>query len=466
MQRIAATTLLQDVDDKYFAAPRFFRHADAPRANAYPVGNACSHRGHTGANVFAMPGGVRYSTPAVARRREVRIMNEPADDDRLSQLFHEAFTLPKGPARLAVLEEAIRLADSLLDEENGYEARQLLIETATFVGRPDLTLVAFSWCLAVCDRSPEKYDLHRLLWEYKWVVGTLTGFPAISRVRIDEIIADMEARYRRAGSGLHATLKLRCRLALEMGDTAEAVRYRRAWEKAPRDGLSDCPACELDDEIGFLIGTGDDAHAVERSSPILKGRLKCAEVPHLTLAQLVLPMFRLGRFEQAMECHLRGYRMILDNPDFLTALGSHLTFAVLTDNRDHAVRIFERHLPLVAPMPNQLKVFEFLLAGLTLLTRLEATGPAELPIRLPKDHPLFRADGPVPTADLRAWAAGELGRLADVFDARHGNTHFRGRLAAVPAVLATVRPMPLPVTEGRPKAEAAPRPKGPKNDKW
>src|SRR5688572_4443945 len=111
--------------------------------------------------------------------------------EKIEELLDEASGLDYGPTKVAILEEAIRLADTHGELDYGFAAREEYIQACTFGGYPEKSLVAFSWCLSQCDRNPQKFAVDVILWKYKWVVGCLTGFPQIQRTQIDEMFADM-----------------------------------------------------------------------------------------------------------------------------------------------------------------------------------------------------------------------------------------------------------------------------------
>src|SRR5439155_17014048 len=97
--------------------------------------------------------------------------------DAIDKLTEEAELTGHGPAKIGLLEEAVRLADTHGDTEAGFNIRLTLMEASSFAGRPDLLLVAFSWCLAQHDRDPDLFGDEDLLWKYKWVVNHLPDFP-------------------------------------------------------------------------------------------------------------------------------------------------------------------------------------------------------------------------------------------------------------------------------------------------
>src|SRR5262249_10101370 len=304
-----------------------------------------------------------------------------------------------------------------------------LIRTATFSGHPEKTLVAFSWCLAQCDRQPEQFDEEELHWQYKWVVGSLSAFPQIPRAQMEAMLKDMARRYQRVGLGGRAVLRLRCKFKVAAGAREEVVDLYPELQKAPRDLYTDCRACEQGDDATVLFFLGENERGLEKAQPLLKGSMGCAEEPHHTLANVLLPLLRLGRVEEAMQCHRRGFRLVARNPEFLDPVGKHLGFLVLTDNLAKGLTVLEKHLPWALETMCLDRRFQFYLGARLLLDRLRETGRQTVKLRLPRTFPGHQESAKYEVAALTAWVDGELEELAGRFDARNGNQYFRQRIA-------------------------------------
>jgi hypothetical protein len=346
--------------------------------------------------------------------------------------LRQAGRLEHGPSQVAVVEEAVRIADAHGDVALAYEARERLVNVATFSGAPEKVLVAFSWLLGQSDRDPQRFPDSALLWSYKWAANDLKDFPQISREQAQSTFADMARRFERNGASQRPVHKLRCTYALLAGELEAARAHYRDWIEAKRDSLSDCVACDQDDQVRFLVAEGKDAEAIERAAPILAGRMRCAEIPHHTLAHVLLPLLRLGRVDEAARHYLKGSRLVARNPDFLRANASNLRFLALTDNFAQAKALFERKLTWALETHNLAARFEFLLAARLLVGRLERTGPREW--RLPRE---------LAGRELVPWLDDELGSIAARFDERNGNAHHRGLVAGNPGLEKLAKSHPL-----------------------
>ncbi len=372
--------------------------------------------------------------------------------EQVAELRGRAKGLPEGISRVALLEEAVRLADTHGDVDLGFQVRKDLVEATYFAGFQEKALVAFSWRLAQVDRAPEQYDLTSILWEYKWIVSASARFPQISRAQIEGLLEDVARRFETAGVNLRAVHKLRLLLALDMGDREAAQKYCALWMRTPRAWPSDCIACDQDDVVNYRLFCGKDAEAVAAARPILEGSMGCKEVPHVTLGRLLLPLVRLGMAEQAMVLHHRGYRLISGNQTFLSSIAEHLQFLAVTDNVPKAIRLFEKHLPWAVATANLKARFDFCNAVRFLLARLAEGGQSSMRVRLPDELPLAQESGGCNLADLRAWFDRESRELAGRFDARNGNDFFTRKLAEADDLARLVTPCPL--RPRRPQVEA------------
>lgn len=369
-----------------------------------------------------------------------------ATPEQVWELILQAYRLGEGDTKIAVLEEATRLADICGDPKLAREARDQLVHAATFGGAPEKALVAFSWMLAQYDREGQQDEVSKLtvLWEYKWVLDSIANFPQIGKAQILAMLDDMAARYRRAGYSLRPNYLMRYRL-YKFWDEAEAARYFHKGHETPRDDMSDCRTCELNDVIGFALLEGDDERAVELAAPIIEGRMRCASIPKITYANLLLPLVRLGRMEGAVSLHREGYRLVALAPKgSLSSAAEHLEFLVVTRNFDRAVRIFEKHLADASAIADAATKFDYYLASWFLFDRLGESGRATLRLQhVPRSLPFHEEGGTYPVARLGAWFLGQCEALAAQFNARNESDYHTRSIRDTAALAELTTPYPI-----------------------
>jgi len=268
------------------------------------------------------------------------------------------------------------------------------------------------------------------------------------------MLRDMEKRYEKSGSSLHAVHQLRRDVSMYLGDRAAALAAAEVLDRTRRDWLSNCEACVLDGTVEFLLFLDKPSQALTRAGPILNGHKKCAEVPHRTYARVLLPLLQEWEVQQAMAYHVKGYKLIARNPKFLSQHGMHLIFLTLTDNLARAVKLLERHLPMALATTGIAWRFDFYLAAQLLLERLAEKGKETLKLRLPQTFAIWNEKDRYKVLDLASWITQQLRDLAGRFDARNGNDYFTQRIAELQQLKKLVTPCPLP--KAKPEGEVPP----------
>ena len=317
--------------------------------------------------------------------------------DPIDELLEQSQALGEGPAQVAVLLEAVNLADRLGDADLAFQVRMELINAAMSAGKSEVMLVAFSWCLAQCDRSPATFSEEPLLWKYRWIVFSLPLFPEVRRDPLLAALDAMTAGFRKSGSTLRAVHLLRSNVALRMGDRRLAAEAHEAWRKSPRDRLSDSPEIEQDFRVDFLVFAGEVEEALRQAKPLLSGRMRRRYEPNSTYPELLLPLLRLRRVEQALDFHRHGYQLLSGKPHehHLTEYADHLTFLALTDNWSRAANIVGKVLPAALNTVSIGLRFDFYLAARLFLHRLAERFPQPLALHLPSRFCSVRAIGPL-----------------------------------------------------------------------
>jgi hypothetical protein len=365
------------------------------------------------------------------------------DRAQINELIDQAEKLEYGLTQIGLLEEAVRMADLLADVPLGFEARTKLIKACIFGGAAEKAMVAFSWSLAQLDRDPARFSEWETLWRYKWVIGNLTSFPQLSREQIMGALADLGSRVERAGFGMRPVYKLQSSVAREMGDIDEYHAAHARWEMSPRGSLSDCSTCDLNTEVEYLVRAGRSEEAMARARPILAGTARCAVVPQTTLAMVLLPLVKLGRLDEAVAYHLKGYRMIARNRYYLHRVSQHVEFLAMTDNLAKGTKLFETHLPWSLETLDLFDRFRFSLASMFLFDRLRASGKKTTKLRLPSTFPIFEESGKYGIPELIGWLESDATTQARRFDDRNGNNAFARKIEATRALEALVTPYPL-----------------------
>ncbi len=249
---------------------------------------------------------------------------------------------PEGPARNARAEELVTRAEAAADRGLLVEALLGLVSAYNYSSERDKAFVPFARLLRMWDEQPGDFDAsttHRLHWIFKWVAGGMLDQPHISLESVQEWQTQMAHRYRLAGHSERAVHQSEFTIARELGDIPRADRAYAAWIAADRDEMSDCHACELQQQGAWLAHRGDDEDALRLWRPVLEGEHTCLHEPGTVLASSLLPLARLGRLEEARNHHVRGYRMVRGEQSMRHSVADHVTFCALTGNEPRGLEI-------------------------------------------------------------------------------------------------------------------------------
>lgn len=343
----------------------------------------------------------------------------------LYMLIQRAGRMGKGPARVKLCEEAVRLADTHQDEDLGFYARQHLIRAATFAGYPERALTAFAWCLARSDREPARFPLRAggyesLLWMYKWMPTEAAKFPNIPRARIEQTIADLSVRVRSLNLSQRPVRVAELDTAMcfyEPG--ARLLELREAFLREPRDSFSDCRACELHSSVRALLMAGRLDEAWEEAQPLLRGELGCEMVPHVTYGALLMPLWDAGRLDDAAFCFERCYELSKDRKVLLEEVSLCAEHMALTGRTTEAVEAIERFASWADGSYDLNGVMRYhAAAGSVLAQAVRESGDDPLGLILPAFVPEALLKGP--TTALVAWFDAQADAIAARFDARNG----------------------------------------------
>jgi tetratricopeptide (TPR) repeat protein len=249
---------------------------------------------------------------------------------------------PEGQARNARAEQLVTQAESTGERDLLVEALLNLVSAYNFSSERDKSFVPFARLLRMWDEQPGDFDTwttYQLHWIFKWVAGGMIDQPDIPLESVREWQAQMAQRYRLAGHSERAVRQSEFTIARTVGDIPAAERAFAAWIAADRDDMSDCHACELQQQGLWRAHRGDDDEALRLWQPVLEGKHTCLHEPGTVLASSLLPLVRLGRTAEARSNHIRGYRMVRGEESMRDSVAHHLAFCALTGNEPRGLEI-------------------------------------------------------------------------------------------------------------------------------
>ncbi|MEV8414912.1 hypothetical protein AB0P45_15000 [Streptomyces niveus] len=355
--------------------------------------------------------------------------------------------------RTVTAEELVDAAEQFDEPELLVTALLELMSAYEYTGEHRKAPVVFARVLKLRDDSPDAFsdwEANQVLWRFKWVTTSLLQVPEVPLAAIRGWTDQMRDRYREAGHGMQPVAAMRHRIAAHVGsEEAERSAYD-LWVTRPREGMSDCEACETRHRAIHHVGIGDERRALDIWQPVFDGGQTCAEEPYVSQAHALLPLLSLGRVDEARSHHLSGYRYARGKTGLAEEVGLHVEFSALSRNEGRGLEILAENRALFETTGAPLSLLGFLTGVEVLLTRLVAHGYGTTTVA----GPLGRS---WTAQSLLAHVSGEADTLAAAFDARNGTTGVgdrRRQRVARPALLA--EPLPLGLRTTRPETAPAP----------
>ncbi|MFE4493313.1 hypothetical protein ACFRKD_12760 [Streptomyces niveus] len=355
--------------------------------------------------------------------------------------------------RTVTAEELVDAAEQFDEPELLVTALLELMSAYEYTGEHRKAPVVFARVLKLRDDSPDAFsdwEANQVLWRFKWVTTSLLQVPEVPLAAIRGWTDQMRDRYREAGHGMQPVAAMRHRIAAHVGsEEAERSAYD-LWVTRPREGMSDCEACETRHRAIHHVGIGDERRALDIWQPVFDGGQTCAEEPYVSQAHALLPLLSLGRVDEARSHHLSGYRYARGKTGLAEEVGLHVEFSALSRNEGRGLEILAENRALFETTGAPLSLLGFLTGVEVLLTRLVADGYGTTTVA----GPLGRS---WTAQSLLAHVSGEADTLAAAFDARNGTTGVgdrRRERVARPALLA--EPLPLGLRTTRPETAPAP----------
>jgi tetratricopeptide (TPR) repeat protein len=327
--------------------------------------------------------------------------------------------LPYGRARTLAAERIMAEVQAEGPQASRAFAGLVLLESYHHSGEPMKALVPFAQVLRLADTQPDlldEGDWQMLLWSFKWLLADVMEHPDVPVSRVEELIADMAARYAVAGVGTDAVAYVRSRWA-DACQAADAETVFEAWVATPRDDYSQCQVCDPGDRAAHLLDGDRRDEAVRLMEEAVDSGRTCLSEPADMLSRLALAYLDAGRDGEAIAAHRRSVAQ-LDQAevDLPVIRGRVLQFLARTG--------------AVAAVVRRIEADQRLLTGTTMLPMehlsvlVQVGGAAQLVAAASPATAVRLTEVPARTLDeLAGWCRHRADELARRFDLRHGDDH-------------------------------------------
>lgn len=343
--------------------------------------------------------------------------------DDFRERMAEAHALGHSQAAFDALQQLVQEADARkLDIWSLAVRKQLMLVCRMLLRSADLAN-AFAWTVAKYDESPEQFARFNPLYEYNWVIGLLANFPNIDLQQRDDLLADMKTRYERAGAGLNSVYEIQWSISI---DYADEVLGNEARDRLLSLG-NDWQGMFAYYDVHFALFLGDEARAIARGESFIEAMLAGKDESYDVCANLLLPLWRAGRQEEAQQLQAKMQRGIRRHEVYYWPNGEYLKFLAATQKVERAIKLFENFHSVVATHSDPLTRLYFYTDMIPVLNQLHQQTDL-VALRLPESVTVTNQNDRYSVADLIAWHVASANELADQFDQRNGNPYFRNRI--------------------------------------
>lgn len=204
---------------------------------------------------------------------------------KIDEIIRQLDYAKHGEERMQLYRMAYEEADKMNDYDNQMNYRMEFMRESLFYLDAMEMYVVFPKLLQLHDSylnehgyNPYTFDV---MWRYKWILSNAEDFYQISLEQMEQFLKD----FRRRSLEYGYSLRTYYRHVFDFYQYIDWKKAEQAYQKFlqyGRDNLSDCKACELNVEIRYLLATDREKQAIKRASAIMRGQLKCLEVPEGT----------------------------------------------------------------------------------------------------------------------------------------------------------------------------------------
>lgn len=322
--------------------------------------------------------------------------------------------------KIALLKQAIQIADANNDLDWGFDLRIDLIAQEKDTSHCTESFPAFAWLLNTYDTNPDLFNEDEFLWEYKWMAGSARRNVNISREQVESIMEDLKVRMERNGYTPRGYYSVMIYWNLFIGDVEKAKEYLKLRDETPRDRMSNCPACELDTNVELELIDGNFDKAIAKASDLITKKLTCGVMPLVTFCNLTYYLGKAGD-PRAAEFFTKAEEEFADveenDTSLLSSLSDLLTYLIKND-RDRAWEYFQKYAAWEIGAEDAI-VYDF---SKSVLPLLKQGGSRQL--AMSEKLPYYRTDGMYNLDELYDFYYQKASDLARRFDERNKTDEF------------------------------------------
>lgn len=348
----------------------------------------------------------------------------------MREIWMKSYMVSHGKERMHLYQQGWELADQMGDYESQFRFRDEYLCEACFYGDAMQMYVVFPIMLKKHDEYVKEhgYDPHTkdILWNYKWVLENAHFFYQISKEQFERFSQDFKRRCEENGYSLRTYYEYGYNF-YERIDKEKAESFYQQFLKCKRDRLSDCEACERDQEVKYLLVSGQKEKALEKAQDLFERRLTCKEVPDITYGRLLQyynQQMLIGVIEYSDEIHnlQEKLKYSIQSRQICVEYVGDLLLSYSLTNKAKALNWFKKYCDYIENMNNPHYKFYFAIGAMHFFG--EMTDKENYRMKLKSGYSQYRENGVYRPGELFHYYKEIAVEIASKLDKRNGTDCF------------------------------------------
>lgn len=194
---------------------------------------------------------------------------------------------------IALLQQAIQIADKHNDLDWGVDLRSYLIRKESATSMCIHSPAAFAWILNVCDEYPEEFSDAEFLGLYEWMLGAVNCNTDIPLEHTHTVALDLERRLEKNGMSKRGLYFCLAEFAQNRGDVAKGCEYIDLAKLESKEDDED-EVVEYDYSVERASIIGDFEEAIYLANQMELKKLSAFSLPFESYCAMTYFMARRG----------------------------------------------------------------------------------------------------------------------------------------------------------------------------
>lgn len=335
--------------------------------------------------------------------------------------------LKHGEERYKYLKKLIAEEDAAHNYSEAFDLRYKYITESVMHDDLFKGIIMFPEFMAYYDAHSDVCEQHSLMWAFKWIIDDVVEFYQVSSEKIEEYFEEFRRRCEEYGISLR-TYYMKKMNFYSYINIEKMKQCQKQFRSLERDRLSDCAACELNNDIRMELRYGSEKKAMKMLADMLHRGISCAEVPEVTFGECVKHFTQTGNIAEAEYYAEMMMPMVKgEERTFLKEISNVLLLKALTSPNE-AYDIFKRSVNIFLESKNPDMRFHFAHAAARFFDAAINNDHKKIIIKLSPSFPLYNAENEYDIEKMKNYFADIAKDIADKFDERNASSYYNDLL--------------------------------------